>query len=407
MNATTNGIFVMGTATVGILLAVAGVFDPAPVAACGGFACNGGGGPTPVVQAAERIIFEDRGDGNVRAYIQIQYSQQGAPVGFSWIVPVTSVPELGIADIEMFDELDSATSPQFRFVNNPNAGFGGGGGGGLACGATDSAFDSRGAPGAEADDGVTVWDTSRVGDYETAVISGETGDAIRTWLVERDYDVTSRMAELLDGYVYTGHLFAAFRYAPLDGLSGALDPITLTYAGEKPCVPIKLTAIASTPILDISVIAFGAGRTHPDPAGEYVEVVPNYANIGFDFSAPTQTSYTDEVDAVLQEAGGHGWVVEHAGATGDLSGIFHPDAVAVAARNPYVTRFYTRMTPAMMDVDPEFVVSAQSEDVNRLHVIDLGGERASLVSGRDSALRFAAPPFALAIFAIFFRRHRR
>lgn len=406
MNTTnaTTGLFAI--TSVAILLAVAGVFDPAPVAACGGFACNGGGGPTPVVQAAERIIFEDRGDGNVRAYIQIQYSQQGAPVGFSWIVPVTSVPELGIADIDMFNELDSATSPQFRFVNNPSAGGGGGGGGGLTCGSSADSF-RAGVPGSEADDGVTIWDTSRVGDYETAVISGESGDAIRTWLVDHDYDVTTRMAELLDGYVYTGHLFAAFRYSPLDGLSGALDPITLTYAGEKPCVPIKLTAIASTPILDISVIAFGAGRTHPDPAGEYVEVVPDYANIGFDFSAPTQTSYTDEVDAALDEAGGHGWVVEHAGASQDLGGLAHPDAVAIAQRNPYVTRFYTRMTPEMMDVDPEFVVSAQVEDVNRLHVIDLGGTRASLVSGRDSGLRFAAPPFALAIFAVFLRRRRR
>lgn len=397
-----------GTLMCAMLLAVGGdAIAPTPVAACGGFACAGGGGPTPVVQAAERIIFEDRGDGNVRAYIQIQYSQQGAPVGFSWVVPVLSVPELGIADVELFNELDQATAPQFRFINNPAA-TGGGGGGGFACGASD-ASSRAGGPGESMEDGVTIWDSGRVGDYETAVISGDTGEAIREWLVSNDYDITSRMAELLDGYVFTGHLFAAFRYAPLDGLSGALDPITITYEGTKPCVPIKLTAIASTPILDISVIAFGAGRTIPDPAGEYIEVVPDYDNMNFDFSAPTQTTYTDEVDlAIADQSGGHGWVVEHADNADELVGLTHPEAVALAGRHQYVTRFYTRMTPEMMDTDPEFIVTSEPADVNRLKVIDLSaGTRASLIGGSDSGLRFAAPPLALAVFAVFFRRRRR
>nr|NIS31249.1 DUF2330 domain-containing protein [Actinomycetota bacterium] len=332
---------------------------PEPAAACGGFVCNGGGtaGPTPVVQAGERVMFEERDDGTIRAYVQIRY-QQGAPVGFSWLVPVMGLPELGVADAATFDQLDNASSPQFRFVNN-TGGFAGGGSGGVGCGAAsgDAARSAgEGVPdGASMDaDGVRVWNESRVGDYTTAIIGGESGDAVREWLLSNGYDIPERASEIIDHYVYTGHRFAAFRYDPLDASDGTLPPITITYAGTKPCVPIKITAIASVPVLDVMVLAFGDGRATPDPDGEYVEIVPDYQSITTDFTTPTQTTYWDQVDQAVDLAGGHGWVVEHASSTTMLEGLTDPEAVALASNNAYVTRFYTRLTPDQMDVDPEF-----------------------------------------------------
>ena len=97
---------------VGLLMAIGTVaLWPEPAAACGGFMCDGGGvaGPTPVVQAGERVLFEKRQDGTIRAYVQIRY-QQGASVGFSWLVPVMGVPELGVADEATFDQLDAASA---------------------------------------------------------------------------------------------------------------------------------------------------------------------------------------------------------------------------------------------------------------------------------------------------------
>jgi hypothetical protein len=387
---------------------------PEPAAACGGFMCNGGGavGPTPVVQAGERVMFEERDDGTIRAYVQIRY-QQGAPVGFSWLVPVMGVPELGVADPATFDQLDNASSPQFRFVNN--TGFtGGGGGGGAGCAAA-SGDAARGATGGvpeagDADDGgIRVWNESRVGDYTTAIIAGESGEAVRGWLLDNGYDIPERASEIIDHYVYTNHRFAAFRYDPLDASDGTLPPITITYDGSKPCVPIKITAIASVPVLDVMVLAFGDGRTVPDPAGEYVEIVPDYQSIRTDFTTPTQTTYFEEVDLAVEEAGGHGWIVEHASSTTMLEGLTDPEAIALASNNAYVTRFYTRMTPDQMDVDPEFVFTGDYADVNRLHVIDLNAMTASAdTGGAASGLRYAgAAPFGLAGFALFVRRFRR
>jgi len=398
----------------GALVAFAAiVLRPEPAAACGGFLCDGGGpaGPTPVVQAGERVMFEERDDGTIRAYVQIRY-QQGAPVGFSWLVPVMGVPELGVADAATFDQLDDASSPQFRFVNNTGGGLGGSSSG-VGCGAAASDAGGRageGAPGAFEDDdgGVRVWNESRVGDYTTAVIAGETGEAVRDWLRANDYDIPERASEIIDHYVYTNHRFAAFRYDPLEASDGTLPPITITYDGTKPCVPIKITAIASVPVLDIMVLAFGDGRAVPDPAGEYVEIALDYQSVGIDFTTPTQTTYWEEVDAAVSETGGHGWVVEHASSTTMLEGLTDPEAVALASNNAYVTRFYTRMTPDQMDIDPEFVFTDDYADVNRLHVIDLNVTTASTDSGSVSGgLRFAGAPFGLAGVALFLRRFRR
>ncbi len=386
--------------TVGGGLAVACLLLGAPQSAqaCGGFFCAGGSGPTPVVQAAERVMFEKRDDGTIRAYVHIQYNQQsGAPVGFSWLIPTTSVPELGIADAMTFNDLDQATAPQFRFVG----GGGGGGGGGvsLGCGASDSAA----GRGAEApDSGVMVWNESRVGDYITATIEGETSEAVLAWLEENGYEIPSDAAEAIDHYIYTGHVFSAFRYDPLEYTGvGNLDPVVLTYAGDKPCVPIKITAIASVPILDIMVLAFGNERAIPDPEGEYIEATPNYNAIRSDFSRPEGTDYKDYVDAAIDEVGGHAWIVEHAAPSSELV-LADTEALGLAARNRYVTRFYTRMAPDQMDIDPEFVFeggTGADARSNRLHIIDLNAPTADRM----------ASPIALAagVFSVLFWRRRR
>lgn len=387
--------------TIGGGLAVAALLLGAPqtAEACGGFFCAGGGGPQPVVQAAERVMFEKRDDGTIRAYVHIQYSQQsGAPVGFSWLIPTPQVPELGIADAMTFNDLDQATAPQFRFVGGGGPG---GGGTSLGCGAIASS-DSRGAETAPSDPDVMVWNESRIGDYITATIEGETSEAVLNWLEENGYDIPEEAGEAIDHYIYTGHVFSAFRYDPLEYTGvGNLDPVVLTYVGDKPCVPIKITAIASVPILDIMVMAFGDERAIPDPEGEYIEATPNYDAVRFDFSRPEQTDYKDYVDAAIQGVGGHAWVVEHAAPTSELV-LADTEALGLASRNSYVTRFYTRMPPEAMDIDPEFVFEGGTDaDArrNRLHIVDVSAPRPERM----------ASPIALAagVFSVLFWRRRR
>jgi hypothetical protein len=377
---------------------------PASAHACGGFFCNGGGsGPTPVVQAAERVIFEKYEDGQIRAYVQIRYDGR-APVGFSWIIPVLARPEVSIAEASTFDALDGATNPQFRFINNamPVAS-----GGGVGCGAA-SADRGAFAPGADGTmdvEGVTVWDATRVGEYSTATISGDTAAALLEWLTVNGYDIPAEAEGMLEQYVTEGHLFVAFKYDPIGVGSGVLDPVVLTYTGEKPCVPLRITAIASNPILDVMILAFGVDRARPD--GVYLLTEPDYTAVRPDFASASQTTYPLEVDRAISDAGGRAFVTEYAAPTSDVQGVTDIEARAILSRNAYVTRFYTRMAPEDMTVDPEFVFTG-GEEVARLHVVDITPRSAS-ASGLSSGLRYAMAPgiLGLAGVALAFRRRRR
>lgn len=401
----------LGIAVVTGLALGAGAGAPDVASACGGFFCNGGGGgagPTPVVQAAERVIFEQRSDGKVRTYVQIAY--QAAPIGFSWIIPVQAVPEIGVAEAAIFDELDAATNPQFRFIL-PGGGTSTSGGGGIGCGASasDSPTAGRGAPGGMMDvDDVRVYGTSRVGDYETATLGGDTAEALLGWLRDHSYDIPTAATAIVQQYVDEGHLFVAFRYAPLSAAAtGTLQPIVLEYAGAKPCVPLRITAIATTPVLDVMILAFGAQRAAP--AAGWMLTEPNYDAIQQDFSSARRTTYDAEVLSAIGEAGGRAFVMEYAAPTSDIaSAVTNIEAQALLSRTPYVTRFYTRLTPEAMTVDPEFDFPG-GPDIGRLHVIDLS--RPTARAERESPTRFAAAApigmAALAGLALLARRFRR
>jgi hypothetical protein len=378
---------------------------PTVAHACGGFFCSGGGGAvqTPVVQAAERVIFEQEQDGTVRAYVQIRYDQVGGPpVGFSWIIPVQREPIVGIADEATFDELDTATAPQFRFVNNATSSSGGG-----ACmgaSAEDRATGASGGDSAEVP-GVTVFDQMRVGDYETATLGTENAEELLIWLRANDFDIPEQAAELLDVYIEEGHLFVAFRYAPVGAGAGTLPPITLTYDGVKPCVPIRITAIATQEILDVMILAFGDQKAEPEPG--YTTTEPDYAAVRPDFTMGTGTTYNTVVMNAISDAGGRAFVTEFAGPTSTLTGLTDPDAMSIAGRNAYVTRFYTRFTRDAMTVDPEFTFPG-GDDVSRVHVIDLT-PRITRTESSSSDARYAAAPIVLALgtLVVAARRGRR
>ncbi|MBW2463049.1 MAG: DUF2330 domain-containing protein [Deltaproteobacteria bacterium] len=361
---------------------------PGTAEACGGFFCNGGGGtgPQPVVQAAERVIFEKDADGTIRAYVQIRYDGN-APVGFSWVIPVLGLPEVGIAEASTFDALDGATNPQFRFINRAAVSRGSsGGGGGIGCGSADFASAARGAEDGAIDvEGVTVWDSARVGDYETATLSGDSAADVINWLAANEYDIPAEAEPMIGQYVTEGHLFVAFKYDPIGVGTGTLDPVVLTYRGEKPCVPLRITAIASTPILDIMVMAFGEQRAMPE--GGYALTEPDYDAIRTDPTAAGQTTYGVEVARAISEAGGRAFVTEYAAPTDTIAdAIVDVEAQAILARNAYVTRFYTRMDPADMTIDPEFIFPGGA-DVARFHVIDI---TRACCSERASPSSFAA-----------------
>src|SRR5687768_4263170 len=101
-------------AILGLATAMSGSALAPEARACGGFFCSAA---QPVNQAAERIVFAHNSDGTVTAVIEIMY--QGPSESFSWLLPISSVPEgdqIAVASKSSFDRLQSATNPQYSLT---------------------------------------------------------------------------------------------------------------------------------------------------------------------------------------------------------------------------------------------------------------------------------------------------
>src|SRR5687768_15266856 len=204
----------------------------APADACGGFFCSQA---QPVNQAAERIVFAQNGDGTVTAIIQILYD--GPSETFSWLLPISSVPEgdeIAVASNLAFQRLQAATNPQYSLTTsvegtcrqdgrNDSGGGGFAGTGGGASGGTAP----TGGPGA--DGGVTVVGQGVVGAFEWTVISIDESlpdptDAAVIWLGDNGYDVPPGSPALLAPYLEDGLYLLALRLTKGSD-AGSIRPI--------------------------------------------------------------------------------------------------------------------------------------------------------------------------------------
>jgi len=272
---------------------------PVPVSACGGFFCTAA---TPVNQAAERIIFADDGSGRVSAVVQILYD--GPAESFSWLLPVPSLPEIGISSNVAFLRLQAASNPTFTIetrvegdcIQEPVSSRGG-----EDLGSTNDPSD------------VYVEGAGTVGPYDYTVLSVAEGsdDAaadVLTWLVDNGYDVTDTGPELIRPYLERGDLLVAFRLTK-GATVGEIRPVVLEYEAESPCIPIRLTAVAANADMGVMVWVLGSARAVPT---NYRDLVLNEALI--DWFAPGD-GYDEVVTAAANEAGGQGFVTELAGST--------------------------------------------------------------------------------------------
>jgi MYXO-CTERM domain-containing protein len=300
-------------------VALAGGLVPSSASACGGFFCSQAAG---VNQAAERIVFANNGDGTVTAVIEIQY--QGPSDKFSWLLPISSVPEgdqIAVGSTLAFQRLQQATNPQYQLttrvegVCDPQMYANGTGG-------TSSSFPgsfSGGGASAGPNDGVTVEAAGVVGSFEWTVISldpslAEPADAAVTWLNKNGYDVPAGAPGMLGPYLADGMKLLALRLQK-GATTGSIRPIVLTYEADKPMIPIKLTAVAANDDMGVMTWILGEGRAVPV---NYYALELNEARINW-FNA--NANYNDVVTAAANEAEGQGFVTEYAQPTTSLRNV--------------------------------------------------------------------------------------
>jgi hypothetical protein len=291
---------------------------PAVALACGGFFCNQN---QPVNQAAESIIFADNGDGTTTAVIQIQY--QGPAESFSWLLPISSVPDsetdIAVASNLALQRLQQATNPNYTLTTRVEGTCRepGGNNGGSASSDGSIGVNPNGSPGESLTGGVTVEASGIVGAFEWTVISldeslDEPADAAVEWLGMNDYDVPSGAPALLGPYLEDGLFLLALKLTK-GADAGSIRPIVLTYEGTEASIPIKLTAVAANDDMGVLTWVLGESRAVPK---NYLSLELNEARINW-FNA--SSNYNAVVIEAADDAQGQGFVTEFAGSTASLA----------------------------------------------------------------------------------------
>ena len=288
-----------------------------PALACGGFFCNV---DEPVEQSGEDIFFfMDSEAGTVEAHIQIEY--QGPAEEFAWIVPVSSVPTLGIGTDSLFAILSNSFQARFQLAYD----FDGeckwdraslDSGVDLAMSAEGSTAPPSNAGGTYA--GVTVVDTAQVGPYETVTLLADTSTALLDWLGANGYDLPPSQDPVLQPYVADGQAFVALKLLK-DKDTGDLRPLVMTYEGDRASIPIQLTSVAATPDMRLRVNILGDHRAVPETY-RHLEINP----FAVDWWS-AGTNYDQVVTRAADEAGGHGFATDFSGGTDQLSQRFSSD----------------------------------------------------------------------------------
>lgn len=272
--------------------------------ACGGFFCK----LIPVEQAAEQIVFRQDGD-LTTLMIQIQYS--GAADDFGWVIPVPATPTIEIGSNTLFTDLEIVTRPVFNLETTDNS---------CVAPAPQEPLPASAVIAADAPDpgdvDILVEQSLQLGPYNAQIINSDNGESLNSWLVENGYTVSGDATQLIDAYVQEGMKFVGLKLRN-DRDAGSIVPIILKYRSEQPVIPIRLTRVASTDDLGVTVWLVGDARAVPQ---NYLHVVPNYTRLNwFAGSRSAYASYQELITEAMNEAGGQGFATDFAGIIEDLA----------------------------------------------------------------------------------------
>lgn len=300
--------------------AVVTVATPRDAEACGGTFCDGGPQPMPVDQSGENILFVRQGS-QIQAHIQIQY--EGDAERFGWVIPMQSVPQFSVGSEPLFQALLAGSVPQYWFTQQfDDCSLGGNDGGapdaGGSAGAGEDGGDGTGGmdPG-----GPDILLQETVGAFEITVLSGGSAAEVIAWLDDNGYQQDPDAEPILQEYLDEGHVFGAVKLTSGAG-TDEIHPIVLTFDGDEPCIPLRLTRIAAVDDMDIRSFFLGEARTVPL---SYRHVLVNPLKIDWLNSADNYKEVISlAVDAPMSE--GRAFVTEYAGPSNVVSqvGIHDP-----------------------------------------------------------------------------------
>src|SRR5262249_51722989 len=122
-----------------------------------------------------------------------------------------------------------------------------------------------------------------VGPYDAVVLHSTSSADLLTWLSDNQFVVDDTARSIIEEYVQLNKYFVAVKL--LSGqTTGAIQPVVLKFAGDVPCVPLKLTAIAALADLSVNLYVLGDSRAVPS---NYFELTLTRAKIAWLVGGPT------------------------------------------------------------------------------------------------------------------------
>lgn len=328
------------------MVGLIGLLSLSAVSACGGLFCQN----VPVDQQAERIIFAVNPDSTITAYVQINYT--GSAPDFSWVVPVPSVPKVDVAEIASFDELSLLTSPVFIPPLMP------------PCAAVPMPMSANAEDGAGVGGGIEVLASGTAGPYAYNVVTSVDPNALITWLRTNDYRITEEMEPLIKAYTDEDMDFLAMKLRPEEGVQD-IQPIAMTYNSKQPMIPLRLTAVAANPNMNVVTWIFGDAQAIPT---NYAHPVIHDTDLRGTFFSGDGTNYLQLVDMTVDLYSGRAFITEYAEPTSALQSLAKDPLVQKLFTDyAYVTRVFGRISPEEMTVDPVFKLTEDVSDVSNVH----------------------------------------
>lgn len=107
--------------------------------------------------------------------------------------------------------------------------------------------------------GVEVVDQVTLGPLEATTLKASNSSGLRSWLKKNEYKLSENATKYLDYYVKKKWSFVAVKLDSSSTLTGALDPLRITFESEKVVYPMRLSAAASTPQA-LRLYVFGQSR---------------------------------------------------------------------------------------------------------------------------------------------------
>jgi hypothetical protein len=126
-------------------------------------------------------------------------------------------------------------------------------------------------------------------------------------------------------------------------------------------IPLRLTAVAANPNMGVLTWIFAKSQMEPE---NYTPIKINNDDIVFfQFGS---TNYQTLVAQASHSHGGHAFVTEYAGPTRKLNAQ-DKTLQALLGQYTYLTRFYTKINPEEMTMDPVFHENAALPEVSNVH----------------------------------------